>query len=248
MGAFPSKVMFFGDAPGQPEVTTIGGCTYRRGEFYADVPAAHLSRGGFHAVDNLPVGILERDVSIVHKSPKRRGIVFGSAPCLMDDFADLPEGVHGTWEYVAVNGAGVLHRTPINIWCSIHGPLLVDWIEKRRALGCDMDFEAYANFADNQESADVIRWNRPNGGGSSGLYAVLVALELGFDKLILCGMPMDGGKRITSEGDVEPGLTPYQHYRKGWISRQGILSNHVRSMSGWTRETFGEPTAEWLNS
>jgi hypothetical protein len=111
-----------------------------------------------------------------------------------------------------------------------------------------MDFEAYGNFADNEECDGVIRWNRPNGGGSSGLFAVLIALELGFDKLILCGMPVDGEKRITSDGEVEVGETPYQHYRKGWILRQGILSEHVRSMSGWTRETFGAPTAEWLNS
>ena len=248
MSAFPSKVMFFGDAPGQPEVTTIGGCTYRRGEFYDNVPAAHLSRGGFHAVDNLPVGILEQDASIVHKTPRRRGIVLGSAPCLWDDLIPVPLSNNGEWERIAVNGAGVLCGNPLHVWCSIHGPLLVEWIEKRRALGRDMDFEAYGNFADNQESGDVIRWNRPNGGGSSGLFTVLIAIELGFDKLILCGMPMDGEERITSGGDIEPGLTPYQHYRKGWIQRQGILSEHVRSMSGWTRETFGEPTAEWLNS
>jgi hypothetical protein len=242
MNVFPAEVVFFGDAPGQPEVTVIGGRRYQRGEFYDDVPVEHFSKGGFHVAGELD------GMVVVHKTPRRRGIVLGSAPCLMDDFADLPGGVHGIWEYVAVNGAGVLHRTPLDIWASIHGPKLVDWIEKRRALGCDMDFEAYGNFADNQDSAAVIRWNRPNGGGSSGLFAVLIALELGFDKLILCGMPVDGEKRITSDGEVEVGETPYQHYRKGWILRQGILSEHVRSMSGWTRETFGEPTAEWLNT
>ncbi len=243
MSVFPAEVVFLGDAPGQPEVTTIGGRTYRRGEFYEDVPVEHFSKGGFHLTGELD-GLV-----VVHKTPERRGIVLGSAPCLWEDTIAAPLSNNGEWEHIAVNGAGVFCGSPLHVWASIHGPKLVDWIEKRRALGrCDMDFKAYGNFADNQESGDVIRWNRPNGDGSSGLFAVLIALELGFDKLILCGMPMDGEERITSDGGVEPGLTPYHHYRKGWILRQGILSKHVRSMSGWTRETFGEPTAEWLNS
>lgn len=245
MTIFPVEVVFFGDAPGQPETTIIGGRTYRRGEFYDDVPAEHFSRGGFHVIGELD------GLTVVHKTPKRRGIVLGSAPCLWEDLEDAIERLQlgqNRVENIAVNGAGVLFNGPLDIWASIHGTKLVDWIEKRRTLYSDMmDFDAYGNFAKHETPDDcVIPWNRPNGNGSSGLYAVLLALELGFNKLILCGMPIDGEERITSDGEVEPGQTPYHHYRNGWMLRQGILSEHVRSMSGWTRDTFGEPTAEWL--
>ena len=60
-------------------------------------------------------------------------------------------------------------------------------------------------------------------------------------------MPLEGCDHIVSSGEVEVAQTPYRHYQRGWILREGILSKHVRSMSGWTREKFGGPTAEWLN-
>ena len=242
MNIFPTEVVFLGDAPGQPEVTTIGGRKYQRGEFYNDVPVSHYSKGGFHITREL-AGLVT-----VHRTPKRRGIVLGSAPCLWDDIDASNDITSGEFEIIAVNGAGVLFEGNLDIWVSVHGPKLVNWIEKRRALGLDMNFDAYANFAKSEKSGDVIRWNRSSCNGSSGLLAALVAIELGFDKLILCGMPIDGENRITSDGEVAAGMTPYHHYQRGWTLLQGILREHVRSMSGWTRETFGAPTAEWLNS
>ena len=239
MNVFPAEIVFLGDAPGQSAKTTIGGCAYLRGEVYRNVPAEHYSKGGFHITGDVD------GVMVVHKTPARRGVVLGSAPCLWVDL--LAAHVEEDWEVIAVNGAGVLFEGKLNIWASIHGPALNRWIEQRSALGYDMDFDAYGNYADDQDSGDVIRWNRPNGGGSSGLFAVMIALELGFTKLILCGMPMNGDERLNEKDEVELGPTPYAHYRKGWEQRQELLSKHVRSMSGWTRETFGAPTADWLN-
>ena len=240
MNIFPTEVVFLGDAPGQPEVTTIGGRKYQRGEFYNDVPVSHYSKGGFHITRDL-AGLV-----VVHRTPKRRGIVLGSAPCLWDDLDASNDITRGEFETIAVNCAGVLFEGNLNIWVSAHGTALVDLIEKRRALGLDMNFDAYGNFAKSEKSGDVIRWNRSSCNGSSGLLAALVAIELGFDKIILCGMPLVGEEGINTDGKVAPQPTPYHHYQHGWTLLQNILRDHVRSMSGWTRETFGAPTAEWL--
>lgn len=81
--------------------------------------------------------------------------------------------------------------------------------------------------------------------GSSGLFLIKVARELGYTHIILCGIPM------SEEGDH---FTRRQRwhaaagFRRGWARVQGALRPFVRSMSGWTKEHFTEPTDEWIRS
>jgi len=237
---FPRELVFLGDGPGQPHETTIGSRVYVRGEKYDDVPLTHYGKGGFHTMEEV------EEIIVVRRRPPKCGIVLGTAPCMWEDL----KGVPPDWDVIAVNGAGFLYLEPIVMWCSAHGKYLTGWIEKRREAGASMDFKAYGNFGKHDDPGDVVAWNRPNGNGSSGLFTILIALELGYDRLILCGIPLEGQERFGYKEDtsaVVTAQTDYKHYRKGWNQQQGLLSDHVRSMSGWTKETFGEPTAEWLN-
>ena len=81
--------------------------------------------------------------------------------------------------------------------------------------------------------------------GSSGLFMTKVALENGFTHIILCGIPMQ------TEADHITRHTPWNSahgFIRGWSARVVMLRPYVRSMSGWTREQFGEPTILWLLS
>ena len=242
---FPREVVFLADAPGQAEETRIGSSVYVRGQRYKDIPASHYGRGGFHTVEEM------NETLVVFKRPLRCGIVLGTAPCMWDDWEAWamgpapPEG----WDVIAVNGAGFMYLDPIAIWCSVHGKYLTEWIEKRRETGASMDFKAYGNFGRYDERGDVIEWNKPNGNGSSGLYAVLLALELGYERLVLCGVPLQGQERYDYKEDpstVITAQTDYKHYHTGWNMHRDLLRGKVRSMSGWTRELLGAPTEEWL--
>lgn len=237
----PIDLVFLGDGPGQSDITRIGKREYRRGEVYNDVPPTHFAKGGFHATDEID------DVLVYHKRPAgKRGIVLGTAPSMWDDLAAAPAG----WDVIAVNGAGFLYLKPIVMWCSVHGKYMHEWIAKREAAGASMDFRAFGNFGKRDNPGRIEQWNRPNGNGSSGLFAVLIALEHGYDKLVLCGVPLEGDQRHGYKDDpgVVKATTDYKHYRGGWLMRRDYLIRHVRSMSGWTRETFGAPDAEWLNN
>ena len=176
----------------------------------------------------------------------RRCVVLGTAPCMWDDLARAPAGL----DIVAINRAAYLYLEPIAMAVSIHGVDLVGAIERRRKLGADMGFDAYGNFAQVDESGDVIRWNRPNGGGSSGLFATRIALEVGYDRVVLAGVPLIGEtgvmERDGTESVREPSGGGFAIYRGGWQKVYNEIKDNVRSMSGWTRETFGAPTAEWL--
>ena len=81
-------------------------------------------------------------------------------------------------------------------------------------------------------------------GGSVGLLATKIAYELGYRKIILCGVPM------TCEAGHFTRKTRWlaaHGFRKGWTRPQVMKwGPSLRSMSGWTAERFGMPTVEWL--
>ena len=91
------------------------------------------------------------------------------------------------------------------------------------------------------------RW--PFGGhGTSGLGACLVGLGLGYDKIVLCGVPLDNGPHngepswrrctFTREASSTADNGPNNHWRR---ARDLIFRGRVKSMSGRTREWLGEP-------
>jgi hypothetical protein len=85
----------------------------------------------------------------------------------------------------------------------------------------------------------------PDWGGSSGLFAVKIARELGHDRIILAGVPM------TVEGAHfrrRQRWAAAHGFRPAWQRRVGELAPFVRSMSGWTREIFGAPDRDFLAS
>lgn len=86
--------------------------------------------------------------------------------------------------------------------------------------------------------------------GSSGLFAVQIALEkLDAAGVILAGVPMDAARRATyadAEAEWGGGETYVQRYQRGWTKAHSILRARVRSFSGFTRDLLGPPTPEWI--
>lgn len=80
--------------------------------------------------------------------------------------------------------------------------------------------------------------------GSSGLFATKVALEdYGFDRVILCGVPME-----TESCHIDNPMVPWRganRHRKGWEEAREHLIGRVRSMSGWTSQFLGDARG-WL--
>lgn len=82
--------------------------------------------------------------------------------------------------------------------------------------------------------------------GSSGLFALKVALiDLGYDRAILCGVPMDEAGRHTNDPRPWRAATTY---RAGWVQSLPAIANRARSMGGWTADLLGRPDAAWLAS
>ena len=184
----------------------------------------------------------------------KRALIVGSAPCVFDDLLDAPR-----WPIIAVNYAGLRNTGPIEMWVSLHFRLLAKLIDQRYDNGADMNFEAYSRIPNNVTGRIVTDCGveiKPAkvgrvGNGSSGLLAVMTAIDKGYDQLILCGIPLEGSETLQANDEIEKrtrgrrGAEAFERFRHPWKLNEELIRRHVRSMSGWTREVFGGPE-EWM--
>jgi len=113
--------------------------------------------------------------------------------------------------------------------------------EKRHGMGGNTDYKVICHMQYRENEVDfVIPLYKENGekSGSSALLGVYAAQMLGYNKIILCGCPLEGKSKTTKY--------PYSNYRVGWLKSYKLEKEKVRSTSGWTKEFLGEVTREWL--
>lgn len=91
-------------------------------------------------------------------------------------------------------------------------------------------------------------WAQAAGGGTSSWAAARMARLMGFDEIILCGVPLVHGNyadkgfaKAWREGQKrEDGRDMLQTYRN-YVENDTKWHEGVTSMSGWTRDILGEP-------
>ena len=104
----------------------------------------------------------------------------------------------------------------------------------------------------------VTDWHGPehSSGATSAGKAAMIGLSMGFDRIILCGCPMDGSGYFPGESKGIPQLASCQRigdakkqqmatirrYRKRMLElAQTLFKGKVFSFSGYTREVLGAP-------
>ena len=88
-------------------------------------------------------------------------------------------------------------------------------------------------------------WLTPGGrGGSSGLFAVKIARELGYGKIVLCGVPMQAEAKHFLRKRIWRAAFVHAH---AWRAHYAEIAPFVRSFSGYTAELLGVPTMEWIS-
>lgn len=187
--------------------------------------------------------------------PGRGLVICADAACVWNDLEALgarsdrgrgkveaPDG----WDFMVVNKLGETFPGRIEHWYSNEARLLVKFIEARRAEYVKEFTHAFETHSNHKGA----KWHWPLGGhGTSGLGAVLVGLLLGYDRIVLCGMPLDDGPhngephwrkcrfKTAEVADTKNGGMPH-HWK---TARDTAFRGRVRSMSGRTREWLGGP-------
>lgn len=178
--------------------------------------------------------------------PDRLAIVLGGAATLRDDqvvLAGLECARMPT--FIGVNDGGWAHSGRLDHWVTLHPELMEPRLAKRANKDYELWTKPYTPAKNQRERLPF--WDRFQhnlghwGVGSSGLFAVTVALHLGFQRIVLCGVPMDNGPNVNGNEDWQE----HTIHRPGWLHHAHRMGA-VRSMSGWTRELLGAPTEAWL--
>ncbi len=179
-----------------------------------------------------------------------RALVLGGGSCLWTDtraLSGLIGGGRWPWTVLAVNDAGWAYRFTIHHWVTLHGEKLPTWKAMREQAGYSMDFETWGGTwrtgRDESKLEAIDRTVPVDLVGSSGMHAVEVALHLGADRVVVAGIPMDGGGHFW---DPTPWDSAMMH-REPWESAKPIWGDRVRSMSGWTADLLGVPDRGWLD-
>ncbi|CAH1661780.1 conserved hypothetical protein [Hyphomicrobiales bacterium] len=183
---------------------------------------------------------------------RRRALILGGADSVWRDekAARKLAKFHAT---IAVNDAGAAYSGPVDILATLHPEKLGRWIAERRERRFP-SFGRIAAHAGNgttgrrgEPPADIstdYRWPGMSVSGSSGLFAVKVAIEQGFDRIVLCGVPMEPAgahffdPRAWKECEI---------FKEAWITALPHIAEKTRSMGGWTQELLGPATRDWLS-
>lgn len=175
-------------------------------------------------------------------------LVCGSAPCL---FRDMDKALRARPDatIIAINDvAGYINAEFVT---SIH----CEKMQEFRAKSINKKIKTLSGGIYNA-ACDVDHWfSSCNSGGTSAGSALKIARKMGFDEIILCGCPMNGGdgyfyrrakptqflmqKRF---GDASPrSSSVVAHQMNLRYEMEGNGYNMVKSMSGFTAELFGKP-------
>jgi hypothetical protein len=163
-----------------------------------------------------------------------------------DVFAEYVEALKlcataGTpWKVFACNDMLEAFPGTIDNGVTLHPEKLIGWLSRREAAGKARPVVMWAH----RHFANVDQWSR-DWSGSVGLFAVKIAREERFRKIICCGVPMNPDAQHFKRKKT---WTSANAFRRGWLANARAIRPFVRSMSGWTRDTFGPPTVEWLLS
>lgn len=153
---------------------------------------------------------------------------------------------------IAANYIGMTWPEPLDAWVSQHPNEFDRMIPEREANGHPPAARVFGSLhKDRRPETAVVeliehRFPGQVQTGSSGLFAVKVALaDMGFERVVLCGVP------LTQEGGHFAEDGPWRgapSFYTGWREVIPLIRDRVRSLSGWTRETFGAPTPNWIRS
>jgi hypothetical protein len=181
----------------------------------------------------------------------RVALVLGGAACVWSD-VDAAQALGEFAGAVGCNHIGIDWPGRLDAWVTLHLEYQGQWARARRARGLPdhhaiIGNEAARSSTKPQGCIDRFTENGFPGqvhGGSSGLFALKVALvDLGFDRAVLCGVPMEPGAAHIR--DAGPWVHA-DHYRKAWIEALPQIRDRARSMGGWTQQLLGAPDAGWI--
>jgi len=176
-------------------------------------------------------------------------VIAGSGRCIWDDLSQLKPI---TADIMCVNDMIMHYPGEVHHICSLDEKMLMKWWDARRPP-YKVQFPSQPRMHTRRDLVSLPKHIETwpfQGGGTSGLFACFVGLGLGYDEIILCGIPIDN----TGHYWEDPvGKTNYQREiacpngrirgdgRHYWTKAKEKFDGKVKSMSGFTKKLLGAP-------
>lgn len=175
----------------------------------------------------------------------RTALLVGAAACMAEDRAAAGAmfGDAGPDTTIFCNHPARDEDGPVDHWVTMHPELLGAWLKARQVAGRPAPGTFWCPSG-RPVPVNIPFRRAPSWGGSSGLLMVTVALELGCSRIVLAGVPLDKQPHYDDARAWRDG----PRYRYAWTGNADKLRSRVRSMSGWTRDLLGSPSADWLSA
>lgn len=175
-------------------------------------------------------------------------IVVGGGRCVWDDLAAVPTVLRCEADFMCVNDIGCHLPHPFQHWFSNDDHQLAYWVGARRRQYWSLSSPKLHTLVDSRNDA-AVAWPFP-GQGSSARGACFVALGLGYDFVLLCGVPLDDSGHYYDPplghpiwnwaGGIRTSRFTNEAKDRHWTdARDQVFDGRVRSMSGRSREILG---------
>lgn len=167
---------------------------------------------------------------------KRALLVLGGAACVWEQLKGIDTS---QFDVMATNDMGYCYPDRIDYWVTLHPENLKGWKAKRSG---NQDYETWSYAKICSEELNKILpdyWKSATGmSGSTGLFAAQVGLKLGYEYILLAGVPIDGTNNQTGPKQCWNSAVA-ESFRDAWTLHADKMRGKVFSMSGWTRDLLG---------
>lgn len=170
-------------------------------------------------------------------------LVIGSAACVWEDLRRYDEK-HAQQDRMAVNDMMAYYPGRLQYGVTLHGNKLPGWVfgqEYRATMGGWPLLEVHSNL--HWPRIDQV-WPLQRDGGTSGIFGAIIGLLMGYDKVILAGIPADGSPRFFDPPWQFHPQFSLEHVFVEWTrlyESVPLAREQIRSLSGRTKELWGEP-------
>lgn len=184
-------------------------------------------------------------------------VIMGGAMCVWDDLqavaALFGQEYKRKWEdwpiplsYMAVNDIGAHWEGRLQHWATVHPAYMSGWMTFRKGHSFIDGVVAETHSNKPHIAIDHV-WQLPLIGGSGGFFACQVALALGYKRVILAGIPMDGTRHFFDPPWHAGGVLGGRPEATVWEqAAREVFADRIKSFSGRTLRWLGPPTIEWI--
>ena len=170
-------------------------------------------------------------------------LVIGSAACVWEDLRHYDQQ-HGDQDRLAVNDMMAYYPGRLQYGATLHGEKLPGWTFGQYFLCAKGGWPPMQVHSHVHRDGIRYVWPLQREGGTSGIFAVMVGLLMGYERIVLAGVPCDASPRFFDPPwklHAQFGMETVQQEWQRARDEVPMFRERVCSLSGQTKEWLGAP-------